>query len=143
MVRSPSEDIDVMVLFLGHDFDEVRVLVGNGTGKVAKIIDISSSTLPKVQRQALVGIHAFSGNDYVSSFFRKGKIAFWKAMLKRAEFIELFAGFGMDGELSDNALMNLEKFVCFLYGDQRTEAVDQVRYKVFVQKLLKMKKSLI
>ena len=87
MVRSPSGDIDIMVLFLGHDFDEVRVLVDNWTGK---IIDISSSTLPKVQRQALVGIHAFSGNDYVSSFFRKRKIAFWEAMLKMTEFIELF-----------------------------------------------------
>ena len=119
MVRSPSGDIDIMVLFLGHDFDEVRVLVDNWTGK---IIDISSSTLPKVQRQALVGIHAFSGNDYVSSFFRKRKIAFWKAMLKRTEFIELFAGFGMDGELSDNTLLNLEKFVCFLYGDQRNRS---------------------
>ena len=43
----------------------------------------------------------------------------------------------MDGELSDNTLINLEKFVRFLYGDQRTEAVNQVRYKVFVQKIQK------
>ena len=117
-----------MVLFSGHDFDEVRVLVDNGTGKSR----ISSSTLPKVQRQARVGTHAFSGNDYDSSFFRKGKIAFWKAMLKRAEFIDLFARFGMDGELSDTTSMNLKKFVCFLYGDQRTKAIDQ--QQVFLSK---------
>ena len=45
MVRSPSGDIEILALFLGHDFDEVRVLVDNGTGKSGKIIDISSSTL--------------------------------------------------------------------------------------------------
>lgn len=137
MVRSPSGDIDILALFLGHDFDEVRVLVDNGTGKSRKIIDISSSTLPNIQKQALIDIHAFSGNDYVSSFFRKGKIAFWNAMLKRAELIELFAGLGMDAELSEKALLNLEKFVCFLYGGQRVESVDQLRYKMFLQKIEK------
>ena len=63
-------------------FGDIRVLIDNGTGKSRKVIDITSSTVPNIPKQALIGLHAFSGNDYVSSFFRKGKFAFWKAMLK-------------------------------------------------------------
>ena len=38
-------------------------------------IDIESTS-------ALLGLHAFTGNDYVSSFFRKGKGKCWKLMRK-------------------------------------------------------------
>ena len=117
-VRSPFGDIDILALFLGHDFGDIRILVDNGTWKNRKVIDITSSTLPNIQKQVLIGLHAFSGNDYVSWFFRKEKIAFWKAMLKRAEFIELFAGLGVTTDLLGTSALNIEKFVCFLYGDQ-------------------------
>ena len=43
----------------------------------------------------------------------------------------------MDAESSEKALLNLEKFVCFLYGGQRVESVDQLRYKMFLQKIEK------
>ena len=73
MVRSPSGDIDILLLFLAHDFAGVQVLIDNGSGKDRKVIDITSSTLPDEQKKALIGMHTFSGNDYVSSFFQKGK----------------------------------------------------------------------
>ena len=41
MVRSPSGDIDILVLFLLHD-DAIRVLIDNGAGNARKIIDIHS-----------------------------------------------------------------------------------------------------
>ena len=41
--------------------------------KNRKNIDVTSPALPTNQRKALIGMHAFSGNDYVSSFFRKEK----------------------------------------------------------------------
>ena len=48
-------------------------------------------------------------------------------MLKRAEFIELFAGLGVTTNLSGTSAINIEKFVCFLYGDQRIASVDELR----------------
>ena len=33
----------------------------------------SSCELSQEQKKALLGLHAFSGNDYVSCIFRKGK----------------------------------------------------------------------
>ena len=80
MIRSSSGDIDVLALFLAHDFGGTCILVDNGTGKQRKIINITSSSLKAEEKNALLGMHAFSGNDYVSAFFRKGKLAFWRTM---------------------------------------------------------------
>ena len=71
MVRSPFGDIDILALFVAHDFSGVRIFIDSGTGKSRKIIDVASSTLEFEKKRALIGMHAFSGNDYISSFFRK------------------------------------------------------------------------
>ena len=41
MIRSSSGDIDVLALFLAHDFGGTCILVDNGTGKQRKIINIT------------------------------------------------------------------------------------------------------
>ena len=76
MVRSPSGDIDILTLFVAHDFRDTKVFIDNGTGKNRKIVEVTSSQLSAEEKKAPIGVHAFSGNDYVSSFFRKGKSAF-------------------------------------------------------------------
>ena len=68
MVRSPSGDIDILILFSLHQREGIHILIDNGNGKSRKILDINSSGLSLTERQALAGIHSFSGNDYVSSF---------------------------------------------------------------------------
>ena len=40
MVRSPSGDIDIPVLFLLHQFENTTILIDNGVGKNRKIIDV-------------------------------------------------------------------------------------------------------
>ncbi|KAJ8034404.1 hypothetical protein HOLleu_21226 [Holothuria leucospilota] len=92
--------------------------------KNRKVIDVTSSTLSEDKKKALFGLHAFSGNDYVSSFFGKGKITLWKNMLQRSEFIEMFAALGSRAHASDDLIQELENFVCVLYGDQRIGSVD-------------------
>lgn len=139
MIRSHSGDIDILALFVAHGF-AVKVLIDNGTGKARKIIDVTSSTLDLEKRKALIGLHAFSGNDYVSSFFRKGKKAFWKAMLKRQEYIRLFAELGSSPQVPDHISQGLEKFVCALYGNQTMSSANKLRHKIFLQKFDKEKK---
>ena len=65
MIRSLSEDIDTLALFVLHQ--RFRTFIDNSTGKNRKILDISSTGLGKLERSALIGLHAYSGNDYVSS----------------------------------------------------------------------------
>ena len=141
MVPSPSGDT-ILALFVTHDFNGVQVLVDNGAGKSRKVIDITYSTLPDDKRKALLGLNAYSSNDYVSSFFRKWKTAFWKDMLQTSEFDEMFAALGSMAHASDELTQDLEKFVCFLYGDQRIRSVDKLRYKMFMQKFEKEGKVL-
>ncbi len=140
MVRSPSGDVDILALFLSHDFDGTRIYVHNGVGKQRKILDITSSTLGIQKKKALLGLHAFSGNDYVSSFFRKGKQAFWKAMSSEEEFVRLFTRLGSSSQVSDHLVDGLEKFVCVLYRNKRVSSVNLLRHKLFVQKFEREKK---
>ena len=139
MIRSPSGDIDILALIAAHDFGDVRVLIDNGTGKARKIIDVTSSTLDLEKKQALIGMHAFSGNDYASSFFKKGKLATWKVMLKSQEFIRLFAELGTTPQVPDHISQGLERFVCALYGNHRVSSVNALQNKIFLQKFEKEK----
>ena len=101
MIRSPSGDIDIITLFIGLHFSDTQILIDNGSGKNRKIIDATSSGLSPDHRRALLGMHAFSGNDYVCSFFRKGKQAVWKAVAKNNAFAELFSSLGTEVTASE------------------------------------------
>jgi hypothetical protein len=85
-------------------------------------------------------MHAFSGNDYVSSFFRKGKQAVWKAVTKNTAFIDLFSSLGTEVKASEELVRCLEWFVCSLYGHPRIFSVNEARKKVFWNKFNKEKK---
>ena len=134
MVRSPSGDIDILVLFLLHQFENITVLIDNGVGKNRKIIDMSSSFLCENKRKALAGMHSFSGNDYVSSFFRKGKKVMWKLILQNEEYIETFSNLGLFPSVTEEVCESLENFVCQLYGYKNESSVDKVRFKMFQTK---------
>ncbi len=92
------------------------------------------------EKKALVWLHAFSGNDYLSSFFRKGKSLCWKALLKKREFVEVFGKLGMENEVTESLLEELQKFVCCLYGYPRLSNVNDVRKAMFWEKFDKKKK---
>ena len=80
-------------------------------------------------------MHAFSGNDYVSSFFRKGKLLIWKLLLKNDKFMEAFADLGLFSTVTGALKSTLEEFVCLMYGDKKLKKVNELRYKLFQQKL--------
>ena len=71
VVRSSSGDIDIPVILLANEMPDLSAYVYNGTGKNKKVIDLSSCSLSKDQKKPLLGMHAFTGNDYVSSFLRE------------------------------------------------------------------------
>ena len=135
MIRSPSGDIDIIVLFVHHFHNsDVNIYIDNGTGAQRKVLDISSCTLPSEQCNALLGVHAFSGNDYLSSFFRKGKKTCWHAMIKKAEYITGFSKLGTDMNIGDDTKQLLEKYLCSLYGRNKMKSVNEVRKSIFWKK---------
>ena len=98
--------------------------------------------LSKIEYQGLSGIHAFSGNDYISSFFEKSEKMFWKTLLKYPEYLDKFANLGANEILQEDTLKELENFVCKIYGYKNLSTVNEVRKCMFTSKYEKGKKSL-
>ena len=72
-VKSPSGEIDILVILLSTIRELDRVILDSGTGKYRQATFLSNFQLNDVERNALLGFHSSTGNDYVSSFFHKGK----------------------------------------------------------------------
>ena len=86
-LRLPSGDTDIVVLTVAllYEFQN-RVLIDVGSGDNEKVMQLSNIDNEKYLVYALIGFHAFTGNDYISSFFRKGKEKYWKLLEKRNKF---------------------------------------------------------
>ena len=108
LVRSPSGDIDVIVLFMLYSSGR-HIFLDIGHGDARKIIDISCA-ISRLSR-----IHAFSGNNYISSFFQKTKKKFWKTW-NSLEYLDIFGNLGKFEILQEDTLKELESFVCKLQG---------------------------
>ncbi len=141
IIRSCSGDVDIPVLLLGSAaLNLSRVYIDSGTGKHRRNLHLGEQCLNVIQRPALLGMHAFTGNDYISSFFRKGKKRCWQVVNGNEEFQKLFSELGEAELLTDNQLHQLEKFTCALYGKKSSTSVNQVRRELFWKKLNKQKK---
>ena len=94
-LHSPSGDIDILVLALGiiRDHKE-RVFYDYGNGSYRRSIWLSSLEMDENHRDALIGFHSFTGTDYTSVFFRKGKKRCWSVMQSNDRFIQAFTVLG-------------------------------------------------
>ena len=69
--------------------------------RTERLLTCLLSCLTDVKSQALSGIHAFSGNDYISSFFRKGKLLIWKFPRKHQGFLPTLAKVGLFSNVTE------------------------------------------
>ena len=95
---------------------------------------MSSSCLTDLERQGLSVMHAFSGNDHISPFFRRVKPLIWKFLLKHQEFLQTFANVGLFSNVTEQTRNQLERFVCLLYGGKICTNVNELRSIIFRQK---------
>lgn len=138
-IRSPSGDTDILVIAIGLMPASSRVLVDSGNGDNRKKVWLDSIQISAEQQRALIGFHAFSGNDYVSAFFRKGKKICWDKMVhKDKDFTKIFAQLGDTWNLSETQKSHIEKYVCHLYSTKKCN-VNDARFKIFEKKHLKSK----
>ena len=87
-------------------------------------------------RNALI---AYTGNDYASFFFRRGKQRCFDVLQKYPKFKQAFIELGTNWELSEYLISALEEFTCYIYGS-RTKDIDNLRYKMFNKKYVKENK---
>ena len=117
VVRSPDTDVLVILTFYSSTIRQ-KVLFDTGTGNNRRIIDISSISValgPAVSC-ALPSLHAFTGCDFTSAFVRRGKIKPLHTMEQSPIFTSLFAHLGNSTTVDDDAISQLESFVCAMYN---------------------------
>ena len=140
IIRSPSGDTDILVIMLNKLLDEQdRIYLDYGNGMHRKGLWLSDIDMSDPMKKCMLGFHAFTGNDYISSFFRRGKAACWKVVKKNPKFIDTFTGLGLSWDLHGELADALEEFVCLLYGS-RKKKVNSVRSEMFERKHINQKK---
>ena len=117
IIRSHSGDVDINILLTSLIQDDAhRVFVDYNTGVNRKKFKLADVKLTADEKMALIGFHAFTGNDYVSSFFGKGKQTCWKVLTNYRTYIYAFKSLGLNWELDSDIFNILESYVCKLYG---------------------------
>ena len=87
ILRSHSGDTDITVrsVSLLYEYKE-RVFLDCGCGKNKKGFWLKSFEMSSSEITGLIAFHAFTGNYFVSCFFRKGKAMCWKVMKQSEKF---------------------------------------------------------
>lgn len=126
--RSPDTDVFILLLAFASKF-ETMILFDTGTANSRRLLNISklSNTLSENFCQALIGFHSFTGCDTTSSFAGKGKIRPLSILQKDDEMVQFFKQLGQCDILEEDAYLQLEKFVCLMYGYSTSQEVDTVR----------------
>ena len=94
-----------------------RVYLIDGSGQHRRIVKLKSLVQNSDFREWLIGFHAFTGNDFVSSFFNHGKKIVFEFLLKNEKYLQVFKQLG-DSLSQEEILKNLaeiEQFICALY----------------------------
>ena len=110
--RSPSGDTDILVIAVGLIHSAERVHIDYGNGKNRKGFWLNDITLSAQLKKALFGFHSFTGNDYASSFFRRGKSVCWNAMRKESKFVDCFSMLGEQWFVSEELMLAVEEYIC-------------------------------
>ena len=110
-----------------------KIHLDNGAGINRKNIWLVVLQFKDELLDALIGFHSFRGNDYVSSFFRKGKQAWWKVFVSDSKFQTFLSALGACAELSQEIADGMEEFVRRLYGFWEKN-INTVRHEIFTKK---------
>jgi hypothetical protein len=134
ILRSPSADTDIMILAVNLLQEENhRIFIDFGTGNNRKGMWLNDVNHSPEKKNSLIGLHAFTGNDYTSSFFRRGKVKCWGVMKSQEKFVYAFERLGNEWQLSSELFALLEEFVCHLYGYHQ-KSINIVRHQMFMKK---------
>ena len=74
VVRKPSGDVDILVILLSTTIEHPdRIITDFNREEYREIMNLSDVNLSQEEKKCIIGFHAFTRNDYTSSFFRRGK----------------------------------------------------------------------
>ena len=135
---SGNTDINVLATALLQNYKS-RLFIEYGSGSNKKWCWLKDFVLNESNYGALLGLHAFSGNDFVPHFLEKKKLKCWEILQKFSKFEDCFCQLGAEWDLSDSFFNELEEYVCNLYG-HGVKNINKVRWLLFQKKHAKENK---
>ncbi|XP_065188521.1 uncharacterized protein LOC135819273 [Sycon ciliatum] len=132
VIRSPDTDVAVIAIGSASSIPG-RLIFQTGTQQRRRFIDLTqlSQKLGPLVSSAIVGLHALTGCDSVSSFSGKGKTAPLKLLLSSTRMAEALATLGVNATSDDQLLSECEWFACALYGNPGQQDINSLRYQKF------------
>lgn len=129
-----ARDTDVLLLLVAHSSEIpcTNLFMMSGTAAKRKYFNIRaiSENLPAASVSALLPFHALTGCDTTSFICNHSKKSAWKVF---RQYHELLSSIG-EGELTDEKMKKVEKFVCKLYKLDQIVSVDEARVALFSKK---------
>lgn len=135
MIVSPDTDVVIMTIGHAHRFECETVAFLTGTKSRKRILNIGEmrNQLGHDTANALIGLHAFTGCDAVSSFSGKGKKTVYQ-LLKKSEICrEAMTALGASFVVDEKLIKLCERFTCLLYGYEGTD-INIARFKAFISR---------
>lgn len=133
-----AEDTDVFLISLAFSTDiDASLYLKCGTRARISYVDIKKVAAAPSDSicKALIGMHAYTGCDSVSTFAGRGKITPLKMMIQDIALQHTFTELGMEWTVSSSLLNRLEAFICQLYAAKTSvEKVNELRYHMFCTK---------
>lgn len=137
MIRTVDSDVVVIAVSVASKTG-IDIWIAFGTGNSFRYISAHgiANSLGDDMARALPFFHAFTGCDVVSSFHFKGKKTAFSAWKAYPEVTQVFLSLSQNpGDVSDEALSILERFVILLYDrSSNEERVNEARKVLFTQK---------
>ena len=137
-----SEDTDVFVLCVSYSSQVPCPLYVKccSTTRI-QYFDVKkvAQMLGADKRKALLGLHAFTGCDTVSTFAGEGKPKGLGLISKSAQHREAIIVLGSHWDITDDPQEKLESFTCQLYCSTLVQSVNDLRYDLFLAKKGKIK----
>ncbi|XP_065671561.1 uncharacterized protein LOC136089469 [Hydra vulgaris] len=133
IVKSSDTDVFVLCTFVKCLLPKIDLYFWTGQRNLQRIISINNvvhywSTQTCL---SLPGFHAFTGCDFTSGFFGKGKVSLLKLMQSNVVFLEAFSDLGNNSFAKEKTCTALKKFICYAYGERNTVDVNEARYQLF------------
>ena len=82
--------------------------------------------------EAMPGFHSFTGCDYTPAFSGRGELRPLKILQQHKDIPQAFISIDKEETVSDEVVLQLEKFVCKMHVCRNSRSVDEARQKHFL-----------
>ena len=133
LVRSTDTDVLIILLGLSGRSEGMNIILDYGSGNHRRYIDVSNLAMVLEEKQpgvtaALIGLHALTGCDFTSCFFRKRRVRPFQRLEADPDHVKALQSFTTE----EVDIQGVTSFVCLLYGF-KTANITEARYKAFMR----------